>query len=385
MFRLTLASDARQAHKPTCGHCRGPRIRHLTRAWTLLGGSVVLLGLIASCGGSGLRRDPALLRVLEEMKRDATRPLSSAATGALQRDGFVIVPAAPAASFHFGYTALFEADQPMYFTADAALHAVHASFDDILIDLEKGSLVQELHAFLDELRRALPQHRDSAPETRREVDLFLAVAKGLLVGEPAAPVAGASSERISELLEAAAQAAGPRAVSLFGRETTVDLSLLKPRGHYTRDRELERYFRSMAWLGRVELRLAEAGSGGQMVLQRGPLAAALVIAETMTPRAEQAFRRIDRATAALIGPPDSMSLLALRKAASTLGLSSKTVESAPAKPVLDMLGTLGQQRIQTQLVTPGQRTLPLWLFGQRYIPTVKCSARRVTGNYVRSE
>lgn len=326
---------------------------------------MLIVLVAAACGKPGETESVPLL-VIEETAGGASQPLSGEAQERLLRDGFVILPSVKAPSFHFGYTALFEADQPVYFTADAVLHAVHESFDDILIEVESESLIRELAVFLDELRRTLPGHQKSEASVRADVDLFIAVAKSLLQGKLAAPVAGASPEAIAALTAAATEASGVQSLQLFGSTMAVDLSMLKPRGHYTLTQSLQGYFRALAWLGRIELRLAETGADGSLKLLRGPLAAALLIDEAMSPRAEAAWQRIDRAADLMVGPPDSMSLLAFRETCRRIGLRSETAGRLTDAAVLEALVPVAVQRINTQLVVPGQEALTMWVFGQRY-------------------
>src|SRR6185369_1609145 len=42
-------------------------------------------------------------------------------------------------------------------------------------------------------------------------------------------------------------------VSLWGRDTLIDFSQFKPRGHYTRSARLQAYFQAMMWLSRADL------------------------------------------------------------------------------------------------------------------------------------
>ncbi|MGH1344195.1 MAG: DUF3160 domain-containing protein [Nannocystales bacterium] len=323
------------------------------------------------CSGKVLQRrtggDAAPLQLLDKTKAEATAPLSDVASRAAEDNGFVIVPSVTAPSFHFGYSALFEEDQPVYITADAVLHAVHASFDDILIDLEHEVLIGELRVFLDELRDQLPQHAGSSGQARAEVDLIVSVAKGLLNGGAVAPVAGADPQRVREFTEAAIAAEGAKEIHLFGEPMLVDFSMMKPRGHYTRSPELERYFRALSWLGRIELRLAHTDGPGPLEVKREALAGALVLWESQTPRAQQAWARIDRATQLMVGPADSMSLPQFAGAAKTIGLTWESVGSLDAAQILNTLGPLSQQRINTQMVRQEEKTIPLWVFGQRYI------------------
>lgn len=323
------------------------------------------------CSGKVVHRNggrkAAPLQLLERTKQEATAPLSKTASRAAKANGFVIVPSVTAPSFHFGYSALFEEDRPVYITADAVLHAVHASFDDILIKIEREVLIGELRVFLTELRGQLPAHTESSESTRAEVDLMISVAVGLLNGAAVEPVAGGDPQRVRELTETAVAAKGMEEVTLFGERMLVDFSMMQPRGHYTKTPELEQYFRALAWLGRIELRLAHTPEPGPLKINREALAGALVISESLTPRAQQAWERIDRATDLLIGPADSISLPQFAGAAKTVGLTWESLEGLDPARVLGALGPLSEQRINTQLVVVDERTIPLWIFGQRYI------------------
>lgn len=45
-------------------------------------------------------------------------------------------------------------------------------------------------------------------------------------------------------------------IELFGKVRQIDFSQMKPRGHYVKTRELQKYFRTMMWLGRIDMKIA---------------------------------------------------------------------------------------------------------------------------------
>ncbi|HKP95361.1 MAG TPA: DUF3160 domain-containing protein, partial [Fibrobacteria bacterium] len=61
----------------------------------------------------------------------------------------------------------------------------------------------------------------------------------------------ATAEVKAHLESVDAESAGR--IKLFGRDTTVDFSQFKPRGHYTRTPRLKTYFQAMMWLSRADL------------------------------------------------------------------------------------------------------------------------------------
>jgi hypothetical protein len=88
----------------------------------------------------------------------------------------------------------------------------------------------------------------------RDVDLYLTVPRRL-IGQEAELLFAENDSTLSVLLEAIDEAR-PLSIALFAESVRdIDLSQFKPRGHYTDDPVLERYFRAIMWLGRIELYL----------------------------------------------------------------------------------------------------------------------------------
>ena len=105
--------------------------------------------------------------------------------------------------------------------------------------------------------------------------LLFAVALSLLDGNTVSPIAGADATEIQSLVDVVNSASGLVELLLFGQIRLIDASQFQPRGHYTDSPELERYFRSLMWLGRVDLRLIETEPDGQQVFHRRQFEAAL--------------------------------------------------------------------------------------------------------------
>ncbi|MBK7398415.1 MAG: DUF3160 domain-containing protein [Myxococcales bacterium] len=281
------------------------------------------------------------------------RKLTAAEAELSAKNGFVL-STEEVASFHVGYTSVFRSHHPVYFTADALLHAWHASYDDILLQLEKAALAPELTVMLEELRGAVAKS-SATPETRADVALYLDVAFGLLTGKPTTKAADA-------LVKHAEAAAGMAELPLFGDKLLVDLSMLKPRGHYTQSPELQRYFRASMWLGRTELRFAQKDPKGEAwVVNKRAFEGVKLLRAAVTPRAEKAWRAIDDATRVLVGPPDSMSLPGFDRAHK--GLSPTAGDDAIGKA----FEVEANQKIGSQLLHPRVKELSFLPLGQRYV------------------
>ncbi|MCB1099968.1 MAG: DUF3160 domain-containing protein [Verrucomicrobiae bacterium] len=158
-----------------------------------------------------------------------------------------------------------------------------------------------------------------------------------------------------------------------------DFSQFIPRGHYAESVELERYFRAMMWLGRVDFRLTP-GNGSLPPDQAKArsmrhLAAAVALAELVEATGYRNYwSQIESSIAELFGRPDFMTLgefMDLVKAADFGNL--REIDEAGLLELQGLLedGTLGVQQISTHvyrapkyqpLVTPRSMAM----FGQRF-------------------
>lgn len=272
-----------------------------------------------------------------------------------------------------GYAAIYMFDLPLYVSADSILDSVYRSYDSILRDVEEGGLITALGDLLDGMRATLGKDY-KAHRRAPDADFYLAVAKSLLSGTPAPPVAGAKSADITALTNAAKAATGHDERVLFGSTRDVDFSQFKPRGHYTKSEALERYFRAMMWLGRIELRVIETKSSGEQVFHRGAFEASVLLRKLAAANDEN-FNRIDKTIEAFVGTSDYMRLPEIDALLGDLGVTFETLSTVDDQRVAATIleKGYGAQQIASQIIenaTPDNSTLPLdrsfALFGQRY-------------------
>jgi len=326
---------------------------------------------------SSLPYDPKSAQNLPLIQASALA-LSAAELDKLGQHGFVISSGKRFPTFTYGYESIYAQDLPLFVSADSVLYAVHRSYDAMLKAIELASLIPELGALLDDMRGSLSGGGASAlgAQAPADADLFLAVAKGLLTGNPAAPVAGADASEIAAFVDGAKAASGARSVVLFGATRDFDFSQFKPRGHYTDTPELERYFRAMMWLGRTDLRILEAQPDHSLLFRRRQLEGALALRDLMTETSKQRYNRIDTTIAAFVGEPDYMVMPELDSLLKDLGVKdAAAVAGVPdakiSQTILD--GKYGTQRISSQIMIngTGEGTMPLSssfaLFGQKYV------------------
>src|SRR5512133_364115 len=292
----------------------------------------------------------------------------------LAANGLVISSRQQFASFAHGYKTIYAEDLPVYVSADSILEAAHRTFDSLLKQTEELALINELTQLLDGLRTKLAEsNMDRA--VAKDADLYLTVAASLLAKQTLAPVAGADSTQAAALLKCATAAEGHETVTLFGVEREEDCSQFAPRGHYTDSTLLERYFKAMMWLGRVDLRLVETQGDGTQVFHRRQFDAAVALRELMDDASLKLWEHIDATIGAYVGEHDSMTPKDLDGLMKTLGVTSLSDSARLTdQEIIDELarGGWGAQRIASRIIIKDVDgpTLPLdrsfLLFGQRF-------------------
>lgn len=304
--------------------------------------------------------------------------LPSAEQNTLGKRGFVISENRRFPSFVYGYQSIYLEDLPVYVSADSILYAVHQSYDSLLMRVEMYALIPTLTRLLGSMRAELQQGAGSAlgAQARADADLYLCVAMSLLGGNVVEPVAGASKAEVGSLLASAVAAQGEKAIMLFDAKRILDFSQFKPRGHYTDLAEMQRYFRAMMWLGRIDFRILETQEDGSQVFHRRQLEGAYTLRALMSETALSDWKRVDDTIGAFVGEHDSMVVPELDALLGDLGLSaakdlSQTTDAVIAQAVVS--GGYGTQRISSHIMINGlgSGTLPLsssfLLFGQRYV------------------
>ncbi|HSR35328.1 MAG TPA: DUF3160 domain-containing protein, partial [Anaerolineae bacterium] len=184
--------------------------------------------------------------------------LSEAQRERLARDGFVVSPGSEK-EFFTVYEKARYANVPIFVTSDSLLHVYHLLFDKVLRSAE----VQYFIPLLRDLNSALLGWTEDQYEVLKGTDwedaarrtvAFVGVASRLL--DPTVQVPDFAEELVEAELALIEEAAGIQLSPLFpGLTYGEDYSQYIQRGHYTRSEELERYFKSMMWYGRMTFRL----------------------------------------------------------------------------------------------------------------------------------
>ena len=313
-----------------------------------------------------------------DLIQDSSLALEADELEALQDYGFVISDRQRFPTFTYGLETIYMEDLPIYVSADAVLEAIHRSYDDILKAIELASLSPTLDRLLEGMRSGLDSGAiaELGAQAEADADVYLAVALSLLRGETVASLTGGDATLIDDLVAGATTASGWQQLELFGVLRDVDFSQFTPRGHYTDAIELERYFRSMIWLGRIDFRLLETQDDGSQLFHRRQLEAMLALHGLVDGEAQADWQTLHDTIGLFVGEPDFMTLPEVDALLADLGITRyaelvAVPDETIAQAILD--GGYGTQRISSHIVINGigAATLPLSssfaLLGQRYV------------------
>jgi hypothetical protein len=271
-------------------------------------------------------------------------------------NGFVVSERLGSYSFGDAYYRVFSDDLPVFVTADSILHAWHRTYDSILEELEELQLATLLEQMINNSAAQLPQvwaHYGSGPLANSilDVDYFLTVARNLWAGQPmfmpsSLGDASVDSRAASTLNSIAGQSL--QYVSLFGPDSYrwVDFSQFTVRGHYNNSERLRRYFKTMMWCGRIDLRLATFPPNKEDDIRQ--LGTAIVLNYLLNQAGQYAnWSAIEQISRVFVGITDSMTFAQLNDLLTSAGIHS------PAD--VPDLATL--TNLQTRLLT-GELGLP---------------------------
>ncbi len=351
---------------------------------------------------AGLDFDPTAAAHFDTVKTKLT--LTPAELALFKKTGLVSVDQNRRHSFASAYYQIYAADLPVLVTTDSVMHALHKSYDDILMEMEMTVFTQTIGTILKDVHDALAKREmDKTSPHVKDADLYLTVARNLLAG--AAAPAGDKEEAAwaGKLLQASKFGQDDEALALlrdvqslklkdpyrgdkpnriYGGERYPDFSQFKPRGHYTKNQTLKNYFRCMMWLGRVDCGwnvLPTDGTPGVKADSDRELRDAIFFCELLREtNSLKALKSLDDIIGFMVGRSDNLTvftLLDIMAAADaktlTAALDAKTLEK-----VKDEIktGKHAAQMIRSQLVisdpTNTYKVPPpgvFQVFGQRFI------------------
>lgn len=233
--------------------------------------------------------------------------LTAAQKDFLAKNGFVVIHSQEAQFGDIRVETSERTGQPYYLTTDAAFHALHLLFDDMLKSLERETFRPQMiaitNATLQQVRSDLPELQGTPIEAdARQALAYLSVALKLF--DPAAEVDPSVADIVSQQVEQIMDGGG-RAKSVLFPDFEDDYGAYKPVGHYAGDPDLESYFRGMTWYGRMHFLLQDPDNPN-FHPSRLPLIITLALhrARMDDQYASEAWVELHRILTFVVGPSD---------------------------------------------------------------------------------
>jgi hypothetical protein len=254
--------------------------------------------------------DAALPIPLKQVANAAVaRGLTAQQTAFLEQNGFAVLASGDLQFSDIREQVSDRYGQPYYLTSDAALHALHLNFDELLKALEREQLRPAMSGLVQAALDEVESYQVDAQGTSLEADAQLAsayLAVALQLFDPQAATDVALQAKVEAQVAQIKQAAG-RGQSKLIPNFEDDYGAYKPTGHYAGDPDLEAYFRGMTWLGRTHFRLTDP-SNPSFKPSRAPLIITLALrrAQVDDKPAAQTWSRIHEALSFIIGPSDDL-------------------------------------------------------------------------------
>ncbi|MGD8967670.1 MAG: DUF3160 domain-containing protein [Anaerolineae bacterium] len=303
-------------------------------------------------------------------------PLSKGAKARLRADGFVVLADQDVDLLSSAYFGLFTKEEvSVFITTDAALHLFHNVFDDLLTEVEReylyddvAWLVQQLYAASEARYEAISEGVQPLGKAAAQHDvLVFAVAARLLDDSFVLPdyVEPDASQYVQKVLDHTETEFYPGD----------DYTQYEPRGHYAGDEQLETYFRVVKWLSRRIFRIEDNYYPTDADVE---LTAAALLAQLMAenPDIEARWERVYNVTRLLVGPADSITPIMVQQALSnvfgvsfTLAMLEESGNRAALRNEFDQDAYPSAKIIPVPLEFPGQ--IPpkyVQFMGERYLP-----------------
>jgi len=244
--------------------------------------------------------------------------------------GFMVTERLHYPTYRKAFYDVYYRDLPLYISSDAILHAVHRSYDNILISLERSVFIPKLSRALTDMRTAImnmpPQADPRVHQAVVDADLYVTIARLLLNQTKSTPPIFSENLDDVMLIQQKIDALQMSPIRLFSETPRdCDFSQFQVRGHYTDSEELMAYFRCMMWLGRSEIYITKpVGADPEPTdddIRRQCMLAVLLANLTVSSGADAALNEMDRVLSAFVGEQDNLTLKELDVVIKQQGIS----------------------------------------------------------------
>lgn len=251
------------------------------------------------------------------------------------KNGFMASERLSFDSFDDAVRDIYYKDLPVFVTTDAIMHSVHKSYDLILMHTEGEILIQKMKDILTTLHNQIPSldsQYGSNPvmlQSLKDLDIYFGIAKELL-GINTSFYYSNNNSRADSIMNLI-NALQVQLTSIFGEQDHyIDFSQFNPRGHYANPvniqmyPDLPKYFKSMMWLGRIEIYLLPPSYHiGKIDIsaQRSVILASLVDKASKSSSAYTSIQEFDNIIKLFVGESDNVSLSNLDELLQSTGIT----------------------------------------------------------------
>jgi hypothetical protein len=291
--------------------------------------------------------------------------------GLINKHGFVVTERLSYESFGKAFLDIYHNDLPVFISSDAILHAIHMSYDKILIDVERTILIPKLGQLLISMHSKMGildqryASNSNLKQMLKDVDVYLTIPRKLL-GQSVIPYYTDNTNEVNNIMNliSTENAVDYPLFAVIPR--SIDFSQFKVRGHYTNKNypELSKYFQSMMWLGRIELYLSAPNAlypPTPQDVQRQTIDASLILELGLEANVLPLLQEMDDIIKFLVGESDNVTLPNIQELISSIKISSSA----------DLLDTLILKRFQDTFKTKSyafQRILSQILYSDPMSP-----------------
>jgi hypothetical protein len=314
----------------------------------------------------------------------------------LKNNFFMVSERLKSYSWANAFVEIYNNDLPLFISSDFVLGTLHNSYDAILQTLEWQFLEPNLIELLDAMYDTYPDLYSKysgdgrMSDALEDVDLYISVARSLIHEKEFIPQSH-GPEKFNDIMGKIA-AGQMVSTTLFTEERLrkLDFSQFTPRGHYNKDIytpggtiTLEKYFRTMMWLGRIDFLLTAPPENPwesdwtDEELRRMQLGA-ILLNELLNSSGKRAYLdKHEQVITFLVGPDDNMTPVELE------GLTSRMLSSpadlfsaekyAAFKDSLNVSDDYGQKIMSNFFYVdpyssdPGQLPVSFKLLGQKFL------------------
>ena len=236
----------------------------------------------------------------------------------LEKQGFVAIPSNYNQVYDL-YKDNTDDGRPNFVTTDSVLHTYHILYDYTLRNLEINKFIPDLknlnRVLLDSAQSQFASVGDSKLKVsaRKNVAYFTVASKLL---DPNTPVPSDVRDLVEQELALIEKHSGFENSPIFGYKE--DYSQYVPRGHYTRNEDFKKYFKTMMWYGRMMFRIEPPiGTSGQQTDKekgreetRQALLISLMLSQSKVNQEEAltVWDRIYQPTVFFVGKADDLSV-----------------------------------------------------------------------------